>query len=128
MAIEKKGAGEARQGPRPLHVAPHKAPSGEQGRPISRAAGIAPTFDAQAMRIASRAGSHKGMISNPWVKHWSGSGPAPEMREMPLAPGAHAAHEAHAQAASKASPKASGKSGVKREAGAAPKPRATRRP
>lgn len=125
MAIEKKGAGEARQGPRPLHVMHPKAPSGEQGRPISRAAGIAPTFDAQAMRIASRAGTHKGMISNPWVKHWSGSGPAPEMREMPLAPGAHAPH---AQAASKASSKASGKPGAKREAGAAPKPRATRRP
>lgn len=125
MAIEKKDMGEARQGPRPLHVAHRKAPSGEQGRPISRAAGIAPTFDAQAMRVASRAGSHKGMISNPWVKHWSGSGPAPEMREMPLAPGAQ---DAHAQAVSKALPKASGKTGAKRQAGAAPKPRATRQP
>ena len=133
MAIEKKAAGEARQRPRPVQGEHQKAPLSGEAKPHARPAGIAPTFDVQAMQTVARAGPHKGMISNPWVKHWSGQGPAPEMREMPLAKGAGAARGASGEAAPDAvstkaatkavpSTKAAGEASVKGRTHAAAKP------
>jgi hypothetical protein len=133
MAIEKKAAGEALQRPLPAPATDHKTPLSGEAKPHARPAGIAPTFDAQAMQTVERAAPHKGMISNPWVKHWSGQGPAPEMGEMPLAEGAAATHGASGEAASNAvstkaatkaaaSRKAAGEAGVKGGTDAAPKP------
>jgi hypothetical protein len=130
MAIEKKAAGEARQRPRPAPAPYQKAPLSGEAKPHARPAGIAPTFDVQARQTVARGGPHKGMISNPWVKHWSGQGPAPEMREMPLAKGAGAARGASGEAARDAvsatkavpSTKAAGEASVKGRTDAAPKP------
>ena len=133
MAIEKKAAGEALQRPRPAPATYHKMPLSGEAMPDTRPAGIAPTFDVQAMQTVERAAAHKGMISNPWVKHWSGQGPAPEMDEMPLAEGATATSGASGEAASNAvsttaatkaaaSRRAAGQADVKGRTDAAPKP------
>ncbi len=136
MAIEKKAAGEAQQRPRPTTGTHHEAPQGGAAKPHSRPAGIAPTFDVQAMQIVARAGPHKGMISNPWVKHWRGQGPGAETGQLPRAIVA-AAHGAVIDATAKAasakavttaasSKKSAGAASVKGRAGAAPKPKPTK--
>jgi hypothetical protein len=73
MANAKKDAGEARQRPRPRTPI---VPQATVGAPTARPAGIAPAFAAGAAPGAVE-GAHKGMITNPWVKHWAGVGPAP---------------------------------------------------
>ena len=124
MAIEKKAAGEALQRLRPAPATYHKTPLSGEAKPDTRPAGIAPTFDVQAMQTVERAAPHKGMISNPWVKHWSGQGPVPDMAEVPLADGVAAASGASGEpvsnavsttAATKAAgwKKAAGEAGVK---------------
>jgi hypothetical protein len=50
---------------------------------------MAPSFDAELKQLTSRADQHKGMISNPWVKHWAGAGPAPTANAT-AAPQGHA--------------------------------------
>ena len=133
MAIEKKAAGEAKQRLRPAPATYHKTPLSGEAKPDTRPAGIAPTFDVQAMQTVERAAPHKGMISNPWVKHWSGHGPAPEMGEVPLAEGAGATRRASGEAASNAvSTKAATKAAASRkaagEAGVKGRTDATRKP
>lgn len=75
MAVTRKDAGQARQRPRPP-VTPHAVT--EAMTPSAQPAGIAPVFDADAAQVKAREGPYKGMISNPWVKHWiQGAGGAP---------------------------------------------------
>jgi hypothetical protein len=74
MATIRKDAGEARERPRPttrVHAEPGAA------APSARPAGGAPVFDAATSQLTPRAGEHKGMASNPWVKHWAGVAPPP---------------------------------------------------
>ena len=75
MANSRKDAGEARQRPRP-QVIPSAATAART--PTARPAAIAPSFDATTGQPTPQGGSHKGMISNPWVKHWTGRGPEPD--------------------------------------------------
>ncbi|MEA2780057.1 MAG: hypothetical protein QOK29_1601 [Rhodospirillaceae bacterium] len=95
-SITKKDAGEARERPKP-QVAAHTKTGGTT--PLARPAGIAPVFDAATSQLTPRAGSHKGMISNPWVKHWTGAGPAPTSKR---AAGAQAQPGSKTEAAPKA--------------------------
>ncbi len=44
---------------------------------VRKSVGAAPVFDAEAKRLKVAAEAPRGMISNPWVKHWTGAGPAP---------------------------------------------------
>ena len=74
MTSMRKGAGEARERPRPMVSA---NPKTTEAKPLAKPAGMAPVFDAQMKQLKPSAGPHKGMISNPWVKHWAGAGPAP---------------------------------------------------
>jgi hypothetical protein len=131
MTIEKKAAGQALQGPQIAPATSDKTALSGEARLHARPAGIAPTFDVQAMQTVERAGRHKGMISNPWVKHWSGQGPVPDMAEVPLADGVAAASDASGEpvsnavsttAATKAaaSKKAAGEAGVKDQTDAPP--------
>jgi hypothetical protein len=119
MTDARKDAGEARQRPRPKVIL--RAPAG--GRPpAAHPAGIAPTFEKEARAIVPRAGPHKGMITNPWVKYWTGQGPAPieeraaEARATPARSGT-AAREAGA-APRQAERKTGGRQSV--DAGRAP--------
>ena len=74
MTILKKSAGEARERPRPM-TQPEAVASAPTH--MAKAVGPAPSFDHSAKKLAPRAEAPKGMISNPWVKHWAGSGAAP---------------------------------------------------
>jgi hypothetical protein len=108
MTTTRKGAGEARERPKsPVAARPKIA----QTMPLARPAGIAPTFDAKTSQLTPRAGPHKGMISNPWVKHWSGAGPPPTSKR---------AAGAQLQPVTKA--QATPQTGARRVAGPAPKP------
>lgn len=114
MGDTKKDAGEARQRPRAV-AAPREAglgvPSG--AAPIARPAGIAPV-SAAGRAPAPADDAHKGMISNPWVKHWGGAGPAPTAtrpagRQPRPATQAKSADKSKAAAKSKAPPRAGGR-------------------
>jgi len=114
MAITRKDAGQARERPRPP-VAARPETAGTQ--PVARPAGIAPVVDAATRQLTPRAGPHKGMISNPWVRHWSGTGPPPTSKP---AAGAQAQPGARAQAGPAA--RAAPVRGPRRVAGPAPRP------
>jgi hypothetical protein len=110
MATTRKDAGEARERPKAsVAVAVH--PKADPRMPSARPAGIAPAFDAVTLQLTPRAGPHKGMISNPWVKHWAGAGPPPMSKPV-----------VGAQAQPGAKPKAAQETGPRRVAGPAPKP------
>jgi hypothetical protein len=66
----RRDAGKARERPRAQTTRERRPPS-------ARAAGIAPASPAAAAAPEPQGGPHKGMISNPWVKHWTGRGPDP---------------------------------------------------
>jgi hypothetical protein len=77
MAHTSKDAGEARQRPRPSAAAGQAPVGALTGRAsIARPAGTAPVSAAGGAPAGAEV-RHKGMISNPWVKHWAGAGPAP---------------------------------------------------
>jgi hypothetical protein len=76
MTVTKKPAGEARERPRPAHrTDPHHPGHGPDI--VRKSVGAAPVFDAETRRIAPAGEAPRGMISNPWVRFWSGAGPAP---------------------------------------------------
>jgi hypothetical protein len=76
MTVTRKPAGEARERPRSPHrTDPH--PHGHGPDIVRKSVGAAPSFDAAARRIAPKGEAPRGMISNPWVRFWSGAGPAP---------------------------------------------------
>ena len=88
MTMTRKPAGEARERPRPPHrTDPH--PHGHGPDVIRKSAGAAPVFDAATAHRSARE-APKGMISNPWVRFWSGAGPAPIAQAARHAPAAHA--------------------------------------
>jgi hypothetical protein len=74
MTITKKAAGEARERPRP---SPHPESHSASANVVRKNVGAAPIFDAVSKRLTATSEAPRGMISNPWVKHWSGRGPAP---------------------------------------------------
>src|SRR5579871_2732488 len=91
MTVTRKPAGEARERPR----SPHRTDPQYHGHGpdvVRKSAGAAPSFDAATRRIAPAGQAHRGMISNPWVRFWSGAGPAPIVETA-----GRAAPEAHAQ-------------------------------
>ncbi len=91
MTVTKKPAGEARERPRSPHrTDPHARGHGPDV--VRKSVGAAPVFDAAKMRIAPADEAPRGMISNPWVRFWSGAGPAPMTQTA-----AHHAPAAHAQ-------------------------------
>jgi hypothetical protein len=110
MTTTKKPAGEARERPRP---SPHPESRGAGAKVTRKSVGPAPIFDREAKRltVAGEAPSG-GMISNPWVKHWSGKGPAP------TAPAAVSPAAAHPQkkAAGGAHQRPSGEGPTRRKA------------
>jgi hypothetical protein len=80
MTVTRRPAGEARERPRPAVRAEKQAAAGV----IRKNVGAAPVFDAGAKQpraAAKPAGETptRGMISNPWVKHWSGQAPPPSV-------------------------------------------------
>ena len=107
MTMTRKPAGEARERPRP---SPHPESHGVGANVIRKGVGAAPTFDREAKRLAAASDAPRGMISNPWVKHWSGTGPAPT---APVAVAPAAAHT-QTKAAGGGHQRASGK-GTKRK-------------
>jgi hypothetical protein len=111
MATTRKDAGEARERPRPSAAA---HPETAETKPLARPAGIAPVFDAATRQLTPRAGPHKGMISNPWVKHWTGAGPPPPSDGAQAQPGT----KAETATAARAAPER----GSRRRARPAPKP------
>jgi hypothetical protein len=121
MGVTKKDAGEARQPPRTVAASRQAALGAPTGAaPTGRPAGIAPVPTAgRAPALADDA--HKGMISNPWVKHWAGAGPAPTTtrpagRQPRPATHTKAADESKAAAKSKAAPRA-GRQRARRSSG-----------
>jgi hypothetical protein len=74
MTMTRKPAGEARDRPRPP---PQPESHGLAPGVVRKNVGAAPVFDAEAKRLKIAADAPRGMISNPWVKHWTGAGPAP---------------------------------------------------
>jgi hypothetical protein len=108
MTMTRKPAGEARERPRlPQQLEGH----GVGANVIRKSVGAAPVFDREAKRLAVASEAPKGMISNPWVKHWSGAGPAPTAPAAVSPPAVHpqkkAAGSGH-QRASTDSPKRRG--------------------
>jgi hypothetical protein len=95
VTIPRRDAGEARDRPRP-QVQPER----HRREVAARAAGIAPASPAEAPAAAPE---HQGMISNPWVKHWTGRG-EPPTGEKAAKPRARSAKPT--KAASKAKPAA----------------------
>jgi hypothetical protein len=108
VTMMRKPAGEARERPRP---APQVESLGVGANVIRKSVGAAPVFDRDARRLAVAGETPRGMISNPWVKHWSGAGPAPIAPAAVSPPAAHpqkkAAGGGH-QRASAESPKRKG--------------------
>lgn len=89
MTVTRKPAGEARERPRSPHrTDPH--PHGHGPDVVRKSVGAAPIFDAATRRIAPAGEAPRGMISNPWVRFWSGAGPAPIAQAARHAPAAHA--------------------------------------
>jgi hypothetical protein len=89
MTTTSKPAGEARERPRPSH---HPESYGAAAKVTRKSAGAAPTFDRETKRLMTVAseGPKGGMISNPWVRHWAGLGPAPSAPTVvPPPPAAH---------------------------------------
>jgi hypothetical protein len=108
MTTTRKPAGEARERPRP---SPHPESHGAGAHVVRKSVGAAPVFDAEAKRLKSADEAPRGMISNPWVKHWSGLGPAPN------APADVAAQPAHPQKkAAGAHQRASGENNTRKKA------------
>jgi hypothetical protein len=85
MTQTRKPAGEARERPRP---SPHPESHGG-ANVVRKSVGAAPVFDRDAKRMTVADAAPRGMISNPWVKHWSGAGPAPPEPAGVLTPAAH---------------------------------------
>jgi hypothetical protein len=85
--------------------------------PSARAAGIAPASPAGAAAPEPQGGPHKGMISNPWVKHWTGRGPDPT---EDTGPKGRARRPTAAKTTPKATPAAKGK--PRAEAAKPPRP------
>ena len=76
--IISKPAGEARERPRPAaHAQAFAGGAGGGGEPMRKSVGAAPRFDAASQSMAAAAEAPRGMISNPWVKHWAGVAAAP---------------------------------------------------
>jgi len=114
MAETRKDAGQARQRPRPPATPQAET---EAMTPSARPAGISPVFDADAAQLKAREGPYKGMISNPWVRHWT-----QDAQEQPAAPSPEAgARTEAAPNAGEAPPTGSG-GRVSSDAGPAPKP------
>jgi hypothetical protein len=88
MTTTKKPAGEARERPRPSHRPESHSAAAKATR---KSAGAAPTFDRESKRLMTVAseGPRGGMISNPWVRHWAGLGPAPTAPAAVPPPAAH---------------------------------------
>jgi len=105
MANARKDAGEAQRRPRPSVIPSDPA----AGKTPAHAAGISPAFDRAAREVAPRAGPHKGMLTNPWVRYWTGQAPPP-VAEGAAEPRAASERAARAPAERPA-----------REAGAAPR-------
>ncbi|MBV9286832.1 MAG: hypothetical protein JO288_03250 [Hyphomicrobiales bacterium] len=88
MTVTRRPAGEARERPRPAASAEKQSSAGGVMR---KNVGAAPVFDAGAkqLRAAAKPASEtptRGMISNPWVKHWSGQAPPPTLPAQTAAP------------------------------------------
>jgi hypothetical protein len=90
MTVTRKPAGEARERPRSPHrTDPH--PHGHGPDVMRKGVGAAPAFDAATRRIAPADEAPRGMISNPWVRFWTGAGPSPIAQPaVSHAPVAHA--------------------------------------
>ena len=90
MTVTRKPAGEARERPRsPQRADPYPRTGGPDI--VRKSVGAAPAFDAATRRITSASEAPRGMISNPWVRFWSGAGPAPAAQTAAgPAPAAHA--------------------------------------
>jgi hypothetical protein len=68
----RRDAGQARQRPRP----PAQRPAETAGAtPTPRPAGNAPAYDSATRQLVAPGSAPRGMISNPWVKQWSGQTP-----------------------------------------------------
>jgi len=98
MTMTRKPAGEARDRPRP---SPRPESHGLVADVVRKSVGAAPVFDAEAKRLKVAADAPRGMISNPWVKHWTGAGPAPvapaeaaPQQTQPMTKAAGAGHSA----------------------------------
>jgi hypothetical protein len=90
MSVTRKPAGEARERPRsPQRTEAHPRANGPDI--VRKNVGAAPAFDATIRRIAPAGEAPRGMISNSWVRFWSGAGPAPATQTAAgAAPAAHA--------------------------------------
>ena len=90
MTVMRKPAGEARERPRSTHgIEGHARAEGPEV--VRKGVGPAPVFDAGTRQVAPAGDAPKGMISNPWVRFWSGTGPAPTTHSaVGAAPAAHA--------------------------------------
>jgi len=86
MTVMRKPAGEARERPRPSS---HPESHGAGDNVVRKSVGAAPVFDHGARRMAPAPEAPRGMISNPWVKHWSGAGPPPTAPAAVSTPAAH---------------------------------------
>ena len=87
MTVTRRPAGEARERQRAALSAQSQAVGAGV---VRKNVGAAPVFDAgaktlKAAKTASGA-APKGMISNPWVKHWSGAAPPPSAPARAAAP------------------------------------------
>jgi hypothetical protein len=96
MTVTRKPAGEARDPPRPTPQAEHR---GLAAGAVRKNVGAAPVFDAEAKSLKVAADAPRGMISNPWVRHWTGAGPPPgepsaAQQAQPTAKAAGAGHRA----------------------------------
>jgi hypothetical protein len=95
MTMTKKPAGEARERPRPPQ---HPESHGPGAKVMRKNVGAAPTFDREAKRLTVASEAPKGgMMSNPWVRHWAGLGPAPTAPAAVSSPAAHPKKKAGGQ-------------------------------
>ncbi len=109
MTTTRKPAGEARERARP---SPHPESHGVSANVTRKNVGAAPIFDREAKRLTVASEAPRGMISNPWVKHWSGAGPAPTAPAVVSSPAAHP----QKKAAGGAHQRASGEGPTRRKA------------
>jgi hypothetical protein len=117
MAETRKDAGQSRQRPRPPGSRQAEA---NAGTPSARPVGIAPVFDVETAQLKVREGPYKGMISNPWVRHWT-QGAQEQAPEGAAEPSAEAGPRAEAEPGAEQAP-APGPRRAATDAGPAPRP------
>jgi hypothetical protein len=79
---------------------------------MRKSAGAAPIFDKESKRLLAASEAPRGMISNPWVRHWVGEGPAPAEPTAALPSATHP----HEKAAGNAPQRKRGKRATRKKA------------